>query len=383
LKIIFEDHIKSFQKDHSLFLDEGLKTIFRTLPQTGTILPHEKRNFEFLKKQENWTVFYALEERVQYLLNTVDELLEYKGYLEGISLEKKLDPNMAQMLTASLKERMYVMKKNGWIKEFLIRSAKLNKNQALKKAQFPLWIWHNVLQKDDSYKGLPPEKAVQKITNQYDNSIYLKLFEIAQRLQMSLQEMSQNPNTLYANTKGFAELKSLYSWVSARTEGLRDVLHSCHILLSFAQCIDDNSEEKTKMIIDFEKGWSYFISFSLLFLYYQKLESKKKLKEKRSEQYKQVISNYLAKHEDKRAYQIAALFKSMFEHYEYDLSSMTAYITEEVPSLDFFVQNNKQIFEQAESSKSAIEHYQKVLVEWFEGRKKEEITTEELQRLSS
>ena len=365
---LFSCHLKDFKDDGEKKLTRMEEKLFALLPQTNFILPHELNNFRLLRSQSKRVLFHALEERLQLVVNMLGEINECKVLYDS-SARGEMDASLAMLWRQTFRERMKSLKQRGWVKLFLIPGARLSEKQKREKAQFPLWIWKHVLA---GYPDPPqnPEQEVKRIEGQFQNAVFQKVFETCERVIQALDKSTLEGISLEeADTSN--RLKSLFAWIKFRIDTLEDMLCVVRIGKTLALKSEVNHEELTSQLETFEKGWSYYISFAMIHLFYMEMEKKRQQKDQRALKFYQLIQQYLDdKIQSDPSYQMAELFRLVYEQSDFDLGRMIHLVTYESPPLDFFVQNRERLTRSkpAGEIKPFINHFAEMVQYWLEER---------------
>jgi len=369
----FREHLLWVKAAPHEFFETLSSQIFDIIPQSNLILPHEIKKFQQLRETGQWILFHALEERVQLLVNFQQELVECRAFLEAVSEDNPLDSHMASLWGKTLKERITNLKKKGLIKEFLVDNAKLTTRQQYKLSSFPLWVWQQNLL-DLFPKGIPPKKIVNRIKDQYKHSIYHKLFEAAHRMLLSLRQMRESPLSL-TQTVSFPRIKILYSWLELRGEGISDILASCQIASGLASYSKPHKISKKEALATYEKGWSYFVSFALIHLYYLEAAKRRKGAAERGTQFFNLIEHFILERvETQPSFRLAELMLKLYQKKDFDLQEVVSLIREDSQTLDFFVLEQAQLFEkESKPATKIIEQYSSTLQKWKVERYKHRI----------
>ena len=212
----FDSTLGLFQKEPLQFFHKILTPVFAQVPLSRFILPHEMSSFEAQKTGELWSIFHALEERLQLASNCMEDLNDCYLYLKDTKPEL-LDREMLQSLGTTLSQRMKQLTARKLVKLFLFEEATLSKKQQHKLAQFPLFLWKNKLIKP----GPKPEKQADALLKQYRGAIFQKIFEQCYRLKKAIKETLQEPNNRLSDPR----IKTLSTLIGIRHDGILDLLH--------------------------------------------------------------------------------------------------------------------------------------------------------------
>ncbi len=369
----FRENLDILKADNALFFDQLTNKIFEIAPQTTIILPHEFKNYHYLKISRQWMIFHALEEKSQLISNIYNELNECISYLQTIDPHSEIDFELNRLWCKTLNERIISLKKKQLVKEFLIDNAQLSNRQQHKKASFPLWIWQKDLVKNFP-KGTSTDKIIKRTTEQYKNSIYHKLLETASRLIACFKQIEETP-IRYVETTNAPRLKLLISWLDFRIDGVVDLLHTCQISTDLSSLSTPQKINKKKALSIYEKGWSYFISFALIHQYYLKTPSNQKKKDRRSDQFIKLIENYILDRVEKEAtFRVAELLISFYQEKNYNLKDVVNLLREESNTLDFFVIQQAELFgKNSGETREIIKNYSRSLQKWKMERYKHKI----------
>ncbi|MCP4754588.1 MAG: hypothetical protein GY866_27205 [Proteobacteria bacterium] len=382
LETLFQQHIDTLRQDSDVFFDELTAQIFNLIPQSNLLLPHDQNNFRFLRDRRQWTLFHALDERLQFTVNSIRELQDCREFLESVTPKKPIDYQTANLWQKTLNERTIQLAKKGLVKPFLIEGAKLTEKQKKELDQFPLWIWRQRL--FENYpKGIKPEKMIAKITNQFKYSIYHKLFEVSFRLIKCLKKLMEDDKTVFAQSDDFPKIKALFAWLEIRQETLTDLLVSCKVGNQLGGIANKKKLGKDEILKNFEQGWSYFVSFAMVHQYYLETKKVKGPKDKRSEQFFRLIDRYIQNRIGKQpSFQISGLLLHIYKLCEFDLPKIIKLIQEDAQPLDFFILNQPDIFRHPSNPPlKTIEHYSESVQQWQIQRESQKIQKEELDRI--
>ena len=369
---IFKEIWEGAVYNKNKFFTQLTDKVFKVSPQTTLILPHEIKNFNYLKSHNQWIIFHALEERVQSIVNIYKDLRECLNYLEKIEPQKGIDFELNKLWCKTLNERIISLKKKQLVKEFLIDNAKLSVHQQQKQKSFPLWIWQKGLV-DNFPEGTPTDKIIQRTTEQYRNSIYHKLFETAYRLIGCFKQIATTP-MLYQDTTDYQRLKTLFAWLNFRYSGIVDLLYATQIAATFSSLAEPNKIRKKEAFDIYEKGWSYFISFALIHQSYLNNQ----LRKKRGAQFFSLIEKYItARVETQPSFRVSKLLLNYYQEDRYKLQDLINLIKEDSRIVDFFVLQQAELFDkQDRSTIEIIRSYSQSLQKWKAERYKSQINSD-------
>jgi len=385
LEKAFQFLIGFFNNDPNGFYDELTDKVFALTPQTTLLLPYDLKKFLRLKEQRQWLIFHAFNERLQLVVNYIEELQECWTFLDNKKLETAIDYQIADSWLKTLEARIISLKKKGLIKLFLTEGAKLTPKQAFKLKEFPLWIWRNNL--FEIYpKGIKPEKLVKKISDQYKNSVYQKLFETSFRLINSIKEMKNNSSLLFNECDEFKRLKSSFTWFDIRQKTLINLLYSCKVGTQVSAGIKNKKRiHKQDILNTYEQGWSYFISFAMVHQYFLNSKGKTKQGDLRSQQFFSVIENFVLKRLNKLpSYQVSYLFLKIYEQRKFNLQHVIKLLKDECQIIDFFILNQKEIVNNpSKDTQIIINSYSDSILQWDNQRTQQKIQDYELESIRS
>lgn len=370
LQELFDHHGNVFRHDPEKVLTLLEEKIFATLPQTYSILPHEQADFHSLRSKSRVVLFHALVERILQVVNMIDEIDQCRKSLESVSSENSRHYDAEALLLHALEERMKNLKHRGLVKIFLIPGAHLSNKQIREKAQFPLWLWRHVF----AIRSNPPNnpgKELSLVQERYKNSVYQKVFETCERMSHLLKKSSGIQSVSSESAQTSARLKSLFAWFDFRKEAVTDMLYAARVGRQLAGLADVKHMELSEKLTDFEKAWSYFISFAMIHLFYLKLETKTQRNDKRAEQFYGLIRTFISERiATDPVYRLVELFRVIYEKNQFQLGSMIRLIRHESPALDFFVQHQNRLFKPkpVEEYPDFIYHYANGLCTWLKER---------------
>lgn len=381
----FQFLINYFKSNPNGFYDDLTDKVFALAPQTTLLLPYDLKKFQYLKTQRQWLLFHALDERLQLVVNFIKELQECWEFLDNKKLETAIDYQTADSWLQTLNARILSLTKKGLIKSFLTEGAKLAPKQAYKLKEFPLWIWRNNL--FEIYpKGIKPEKLIKKISDQYRNSVYQKLFETSFRIINSIKEMKNDSNLIFNECQDFNRIKTSYTWFDIRQKVLIHMLYSCKVGVQISAGIKNKKRVLKKKVLDtYDQGWSYFISFAMVHQYFLNSKGKTKKGDLRSKQFFAVIENFVRKRIRKLPpYQISYLFLKIYEQQNFDLKHVIKLIKNECQILDFFILHQDDIFNNpTKDPKTIITKYSNSILQWDIQRAQQKIQAFELESVKS
>lgn len=383
LESVFQQHVEFVKNDSSEFFTAITDKIFAVIPQSTLLLPYDQKNFNILKKEQQWIIFHALDERLQLVVNGIKELQECRDFLIAKENEQPIDIEISQLWQKSLHERINLLKKKGLVKIFLIEGAKLTAKQKRESTEFPLWIWRNGLFKNFP-KAMKPERMLLKITEQYKNSVYQKLLETSFRLSLCIKAMQADDQLVFSACTDYKRLKTLFAWFEIREKVLVDLLYSCRVSSQLTCVANKKKIGKQEILRNFEQGWSYFISFALVHQYYLSLEQKKSHTDKRSERFYEVIDKFVQNRiENQPSFQISSLLLNLYKKENFDLKQIAKLIKQDIQVFDFFIFYQPDLFRNPSQSPSGIiEHYSEAIQQWEIERDRNKIKKEELKELT-
>ena len=380
----FQYNVKELRSNPDLFFDLFTDRIFSLIPQSTLLLPYDHQKFNFLKSKREWTLFHALDERLQMVVNIINDLQECRTFLDEKKQGQPLDYQMSDLWQKTLNERLIQLKRKGLVKLFLMDNTKLSKKQEREREAFPFWIWkHGLLKNFPS--GSKPEKMIKRITEQYQHSIYQKLFEAAFRLIQCIKFLEHNEASTFGQSPDLSVLKSLFVWIEVRSPILEDLLYSCKVGSQLAVLAKKTGITKKEALKNFEQGWSYFVSFALVHKYYLDIKQKKGSADKRAEQFFAVIEKFTSNRLEKQpSLQIANLFIQIYKQKKFDLKQVIPLIVKDAQILDFFILNQRDIFKNdSKTAELIIEHYCSSVLQWQDQGTRNKISREEINRLNT
>ena len=366
----FDSTLGLFQKEPLQFFHKILTPVFAQVPLSRFILPHEMSSFEAQKTGELWSIFHALEERLQLASNCMEDLNDCYLYLKDTKPEL-LDREMLQSLGTTLSQRMKQLTARKLVKLFLFEEATLSKKQQHKLAQFPLFLWKNKLIKP----GPKPEKQADALLKQYRGAIFQKIFEQCYRLKKAIKETLQEPNNRLSDPR----IKTLSTLIGIRHDGILDLLHSVRVGKALQGVAKAEKVDKSSSLHRFEEAWSYFISFALLHQYYQSVDKRKKTT--KAKDFTKLIESFLEKGlEQEDSYPIAMLLVKLYSQNKFDLNAMRDLIESPSQTLDFFILNQQKLVE-AKDINELIESFTEKLKNWQVARYQQKVTSDEIKSI--
>ncbi len=377
-----EHHSKARDNPNEFYL-QITNRIFNFLPQSNVILPHEFKSFLSLKNRQQWALFHALDERLLFVKNTYYDLQECYEYLNTISSQSSIDYATSDYWINTLNNRMIQLKKKGLVKLFLIENSYLSPNQSKESSEFPLWIWRHRLFENYS-KNSPPEKTIKKITDQYKNSIYQKLFEASYRSIQCLKQMQKNHALSFFQSSGHQRIKTLIAWFKINNQILIDIMHACKICIHIYKQDDNKLDHSDNILRNFEQGWSYFISFALIHQYYLNSQNHNRKNASKGNQFFSLIEKYIKnKFLNQPPFQISGLFLEIYKQKDFNLRELIRLIIEDTKALDFFVLNQKRLFDnKKETVEEIVRNHASSVLQWQSQHDRYKIRKDELNLLS-
>ncbi len=377
---VFQNHLKSLGTDANSFYDDLTERFFALNPQTTIILPYDLGKFRSLSKNRQWTIFNALEERLQLIVNSMEEFAECRSYLEQAS---KNDPPEYAVLDAwksTFSERIKILKRRGFVKPFLIEGAKLSQKQQETLDRFPLWIWQNC-KPDLSSDVKKTGSYISRVKDQYKNSVYQKLFEAALRIYNCLDNIQSETYQSISDCTDFIRVKTILAWLDLRKTSYVDMLYTCKMGSQFGEVETIRSIGKGDALRNFEKGWSYFASFAMVHQYFLAIDKRSRERNDRSGPFFTLIENFVkARITSQPSFQISCLLIELYRRRKFKLSKVSELIRKESQILDFFILNQPDIFrDQSKSPAEIINHFAGSILEWQDKRDEQTIQQDELE----
>lgn len=376
----FGKQLEVLSADPDSFFDDLANRFLSANPQTTAILPYDVKNFRSLADNRQWTIFHAFEERFQLIVNSMDELTECRAYLEQANSSETPEIDVLEGWKSTFSERIKVLKQRGYVKPFLIEGAKLSEKQQVSLAQFPLWIWQHC-KPDSSHGGKSMAAFVAKVTDQYRNSVYQKLFEAAVRLFTCLDAILAGTHQSFADCADFQRIKTIIAWLDLRKTAYIDMLFTSKVASQFGELAAKRKVGKQQAIRNFEQGWSYFVSFAMVHQYFIELKKRSRQSTDRSGPFYTLIEKFVqARIASQPSFQISGLLLEFYRKRKFNLKKVSALIRKESQILDFFILNQPDIFrDQSKSPAEKIDHYAESLLQWQDKRDEQEILQEELE----
>ena len=376
---VFQTHLEALTADPDLFFDDLADRFLSANPKTTVILPYDARIFRSLASNRRWTIFHAFEERFQLIINSMEELAECRQYLELAAKSAENDIATLEAWKSTFSERIKTLKKRGFVKPFLIEGAKLSQQQKDALDRFPLWVWQNC--KPDSPSAAKSMRSfVIKVTDQYKNSVYQKLFEAALRMYNSLESILNGKYSTISESPDYQRVKTVLAWLDLRKTSLVDMLYTCKVASRFGELASIKTINKKEVLKHFEAGWSYFVSFAMVHQYFLDLKKKSRNTSDRSEPFYKLIEKFVRERiQNQPSFQISGLLLEFYRKRQFKLNRVSALIRNESQILDFFVLNQTDIFrDQSKSSAERIDQYAESLIQWQDKRDEQDIRQEEI-----
>lgn len=376
----FQIHLESLKENPASFYDELSSKFFSLNPQTMILLPYDMKNFRRLAQNQQWTIFHAFEERLQLIVNSMEELAECRDYLEQVSDEKPLEYTVLDAWKKTFSERIKILKRQGFVKPFLIEGAQLTPKQQEMHARFPLWIWQHC-NPDTFSSGKKTGSFITWVTNQYKNSVYQKLFEAALRMHNSINLIQSEEKRRLIDCSDFPRIKTILAWLDIRKTQYIDMLFTSRIGSQLGTLTRNKKMGKKQALGNFEQGWSYFVSFAMVHQYFLALKKRSHHDSDRSDQFFSLINKYVqARIESQPSFQISCLLIEFYKKRQFNLRKVSELIRKEAQILDFFILNQPIIFgDQSKSPAATIDHYSESLIQWQDQRDEQNIRQEELE----
>lgn len=354
----FEGYLKEFQVQPDAHLNQILEKILSKVQPSNFILPHERKDYSQLSEKP-WTELHALKERLSKVIGYSDQLLEHKEWLDAFKDESSpFDLETGQLVRGVLQNTMVQLQKAGLVKIFLIEYGHLGEKQEKEKKQFPLWLYQHVF-KHEAEQIDDAEGRIKKLTAQYSNSIYQKIFEASQRAINLIHMLENQPGANPSATPNFKRLKALLETIRLMKEGLQDMYYSALVTSDLYEVFQKDHDKSIEHIEPFEKAWSYFISFALVHQYYKVIRSKNKTL-LLDQKFFQTISVFVKKKAvSQKEYRLILIFIHLYVQQGEKLESMLPVVKEECPVFDFIVFHMDQLFKDEtidEDAKSHADH---------------------------
>jgi len=359
---IFDQTVHELQEKPDQYFEQLVSRLDRLLPRGGLILPHEKSHFEFFKQTKQWNLFHALEERLQFVVGFTQELEEAFLWLEEVEHQQTdFDPDLAQAWRRTIKERSSQLKKRGWVKLFLMDQAQLNDKQKGERDRFPLWLWQRGLL-DQLPKGVKVESLIKQLSEQYQHSVYAKLFEFSFRITQQIQQLEDTGNQIGLTDS--PRIRGLRTSLGLLSENIEDLLNTSRIAYRLSAVIGPKKVDKQTILKGYQEGWSYFISFALLHQFYLGQQSPNAAK------FLKAIESYTAEQlSEDPSYQIAALLLNVYQLKKFSLKPLVGLVTFDSKMVDFFAINRAELFNKKKKEPHVvIHHYGGLIQQWHQDR---------------
>jgi len=379
LEIAFAGHLTEFKMDPSRFYQKLTDRLFALFPQSTLILPYDHPKFTFLKFNTQWTLFNALDERLQLVINTIHELKDCRDFLNAGAPDRPLDIALSDLWRNALGERIRLLKKKGLVKPFLLEDAILSPKQQLQRSQFPLWLWQNCIDKK-ALAGKNADRIVQRLSDQYKHSSYQKLFELCLRLLQTIKDLQKDHSGGYAQAADHRKINALFAWLEVRLPTLEDMHFGCRVGHQLSGVARPEGINRKIALQNFEAGWAYFVSFALVHQYFLRTAKTEASADARSQRFFDLIAQYVLERIARQpSFQIACLLLEVYKQWRFDLKTVTELIRQETQILDFFILHQPDIFKrQSEKPIEIIQRYAANIVHWQRHRNQQKIQKEEL-----
>ncbi len=358
LNTVFAEHLTSATTDSQSFFKIASSKVFETLPKLGLVLPHELKYFSSLKDRMQWELFDGIADKAQYLKGCIDDLVECANYLESLKSDELEDFSTSDYWMNVLNNRIVYLKRKGLVKLFLIEDSRLTINQRKDMLGFPLWVWRQRL--FENYpKTVPSNKILKNITSLYKNSLYQKILEASFRAVNSMKMLQSHNRKEFAASPDYKRFCSLLAGIKIRLPILEDLLHTSRIVPQMVKVEKIDTDSVTKASKQFEKGWSYFISFALVHQFYLSRDS---IANDKATRFLKIIKQHLeSKLENKVSLQISYLLLLLYINKHYKLDELINIVVIGSNTFDFFVMNRNKIQYQNMTMAEVIKNYSKSL----------------------
>jgi len=375
---VFQGVLERLKTDPAGFFDDLAKHFLSVNPQSTVLLPYDMHKFRTLARNRQWTMFHAFEERLQLIVNSMEELAECRSQLETPSAMESSQTASLEAWKETFSERIKTLKRRGFVKPFLLDNAVLTENQQRQRTQFPLWIWKNC-KPDPDYRKLSMAAFIAKATDRYQNSVYQKLFEAALRMHICLEAIRSGATASAATCPEFQRIKTILAWLDLRKPAYLDMLYTCKAASRLGAYANRPSVDKQEALRNFEQGWSYFVSFAMVHQYFMDLKKRSRQITDRSGPFFSLIERYVrARLDNEPSFQISALLIEFYKKRGYQLNRVAELIRKESQILDFFILNQPSIFRNPSTSPAEkIDQYAERLLEWQNKRDEQGILPEE------
>ncbi|MBU2644272.1 hypothetical protein KKI24_06145 [bacterium] len=375
----FQKHLESLQENPTTVYDELVGKFFSINPQTTVLLPYDLKNYHVLAQKQQWTIFHAFEERLQLINNSMSELADCRDYLTKTPEQAAQAYAVLDAWKITFSERIKVLKRRGLAKPFLIEGAKLSEKQKDARDRFPLWIWQHC-RPDIKTAGRNTGAIVTKLSDQYKNSVYQKLFEAALRMHTCLNAIQSGEKKRLSDCADFPRIKTILAWLEIRKTTYNDMLVTSKVGSQLGNLSKKRKTGKTEILKIFEQGWSYFVSFAMVHQYYLALRHRSHQSKDRSEQFFSLIERYVqARIADQHSFQISGLLLEFYKKRQHNLKKVSELLRKDTQILDFFILNQSDIFQdQSRSPAETIDHFSGSLIQWQDKREEQAIQQEEL-----
>ena len=330
----FED----FSKLRNRYIGSGgnqlIEKIFHENGLFRFILPHEKLRFQQMMDKNPSVFFRLISEKISYVHSVYRQLKEIADKLEKTEMAKSsgIDPEKSSQdgyhsIEQSRARTIRILDsfKDGLLqrrlaKAFLIERSFMTGELKTEFGFFKMKVFWGLKASGEK----EPDKYAELVIDQYATSIYQKIYNASH----SLREL------VLGNDKALSEVRRHMSWVQVRGNKLIDLLNVCAYFGEYFNYSDKRLGEIRLSLSHARKGWSYFISYALISLYYLKYSKNKQHGTAKRKEFQKIIWNHFAVQAPKNPmYRFAGIFMNLFDKEKIELPLIRKILTHKCPVL--------------------------------------------------
>ncbi len=305
----FEDFLETFRRNPTDVLQKSLLEVKKLDRQIHFLLPHEHRAYSRFEREDPAHYLRAASNK----LEEIDGLIGFISELAANLEEGQEDWEPEEMLI-QLASRMRQLQQERKALVFLLPNQPISQALQRERQQLPIQLLKQLP------RSLPVKEwsgLVKELQGQYENSIYLKLWEALRGLHrwISLNQQHSGKNPL--EDEHVQRLRQLLRNFQFRLPSIQQTRSTTGVLINCAEEFLRNDQRQRFPLGEFRKAWSYFISSILITRYYEAHTGQQRFNKER---YMDSIRHFVERqvHRGINYYHLVLLFLRIYEEREQD-----------------------------------------------------------------
>ncbi len=267
IDLIFSEFMDSMSKNPEKIINIMIEHVKKLNSQLHYILPHETREYETFEKKYNKHYLRSVQNKFQEITSLTGFIEELYTELNNFQEDSELKGIRKEILS-----KMQQLRKEKKIIQFYVPEIGCAEELKDLRETFPLILIKMIP------KGTPLKywsKTVKKMEKNYSESIYSKIYLALHSLNLLTLDINNSNNEFINKNETIKRLERILKILKYHSTEIKTSQSVLGIIADMSEQTVFNTEAnkgEPRMMIplnEFERAWSYFISFVLTLIYYQ------------------------------------------------------------------------------------------------------------------